>query len=405
MQGRFELSVLCHKYCVALKVSLTVYMCLLLSAGVGIEPIQLSHVQFSAMTAVTGVIPYPTVFVILEMIARTTQSASRRLQVLHMVNLLARLAISQDAAMQGSSVPALLPVLGAVVSSSKAAAQTHWDSCTDVRQSDFWTTILMLAEGGKLIDAAAGILGDGARGTATSACVGSGEEQQQQQEQERQEGEEQDSTDRHKQQGGGGRLGAQSKQLQQVAWCCLEAAAQQWLREMCPGLSLDDAGGQQSLIMKCDLKEQFWFFLWAGLHLVCQAAGWCTGEAFSRRAMDLLGRGISAVEKILQCTLAKAAAALGVQSGPVLQAMEELQEGGAESLKCLARMVLSMVPVGFCCNNPDCRELAGLSELGLVQGPEGARGVCGGCGLACYCSRECQEKVWGAHRQVCEESV
>ena len=199
MQGRCVHSVLCHKYCVALKVSLTICMCLLLPAGVGIEPVQLSHVPFSAMTAVTGVIPYPTVFVILEMIARTTQSASTRLQVLNMVSLLAELAISQDAAMPESSVPALLPVLGAVVSSSKAAAQTHWDSCTDTRRSAFWTTILMLAAGGKLIDAAAGMLGDGARGTATSACVGFGEEQQQQQQEQEREG--QDSTGRHKQQG------------------------------------------------------------------------------------------------------------------------------------------------------------------------------------------------------------
>ena len=176
---------------------------------------------------------------------------------------------------------------------------------------------------------------------------------------------------------------------------------------MCPSLSVDGGRGQQSLeLMKCELKEQFWFFLWAGLHLVCHAASWCTGEAFSRRAMDLLGRGILAVEKILQCTLAKAALALGVHSnGVVLQAVEELQEGGPELLGSFVRMVLSMVPVGFCCNNPDCRELGGLSELGLVQGPGGARGVCGGCGLACYCSRKCQEKVWGTHRQVCKESV
>ena len=347
------------------------------------EPVQLSHVPFYAVSAVTGVVPYPTMFVILEIIARTSQSASRRLQVLHMVSLLAKRAL------RGSSVPASLPVLGAVVSSSKAAAQTHW-VCY---QSAFWTTILMLAVGGQLIQTAGRMVGHEV--AATQIVLG--EEQQQQ------EGEE-DSTGRPKQQGqGGGWLEAQRKQ-QQVAWRQLEVAAQQWLRETCPSLSLDGGQGQQGLQLRCELGEQFWFFLWAGLHLVSQAVGCCTVLALSGRPMGAVISGISKVEKIAQHTLVKAAGVVGVHSGAVLQAMEELQDSEAESLGCFARMVLSMVPMGFCCNNPDCKELGGLSELGLVQGPKGARGVCGGCGLACYCSRACQEKVWGAHRQVCEES-
>ena len=466
-------------------------MCLLLSAGVGVEPVQLSHVPFSAMTAVTGVITYPTVFVILEMIASTTQSASRRLQALHMVNLLARLAISQDTALGASSVPGLLPVLGAVVSSSKAAAQTHWLSDA----SAVLTSVIMLRAAGHLIQTAGLILENG--GKEASACAVLGEEQQEQQQQE--EGCDKDSTDRRKQQGqGGGKLGVQNKQ-RQVAWRHLEAAAQQWLRERCPALSLDGGRGQlepssgpehsqgqlhqaegdcimfsnpifnlrntprrggeslgpleelqqeqeeelqqqakeqqlqqqqgaeeqqlehrqqhekqlqsnqeeevrQSLHREHGLQEHFWFLLWAGLHLVCHAAGCCSGKAFPKSMAGSQGRITSAVEKTLQRTLAKAASVLGDQSSVVLQAVEELQDSGAESLRCFARMVLSMVPVGFCCNNPDCRELGGLSELGLVQGPEGARGVCGGCGLACYCSRECQEKVWYAHRNVCMES-
>ena len=363
-----------------------------MSAGVGIEPILLSHVPFSAMTAVTGVITYPTVFVILEMIARTTQSASRRLQVLHMINQIAKSAIPQDVALGASSLVALLPILGAAVSCSKAVGQTQW-----VRhECSLWPIILMLVGAVQLVDAAGRVVVDG--GTTTSAYAALGEEQQQQQEG-------QDSTDQQKQQGqGGGRLGVQSKQ-QQVAWRHLEAAAQQWLREKWPPLSLDGGCGQQSLELRCELKEQFWFFLWAGLHLVFQAAGCWTVLACSGAPMHSVCGGLLKVEKTLQRTLVKAAGVLGVDSGAVPQAMEELQEGGAESLGSFARMVLSMVPVGFCCSNPDCRELGGLSELGLVQGPEGARGVCGGCGLACYCSRKCQEKVWGAHRQVCEKSV
>ena len=374
-------------------------MCSLLSAGVGVEFVQLSHVPYHAVSAVTGVAPYPTVFVILEIIARTTQSASRRLEVLHLFNPLAKLAVSQDAALGAFSIPALLPMLGAAVSCSKAVAQTHWV----YHASALWAIVFMLAGTAQLVNAAGRMVDDGettaGTGTATSTYAVLGEKGQQ---------EGQDGTDQHGQ--GGGRLEVQSKQQQQqqqqqqqVAWRRLEAAAQQWLRETCPSLSLDDGPQQQSLELKCELREQFWCFLWAGLHLVCQAAGCCTVLACSGRPMDSVVSHLWKMEEMLQRTLAKAAGVLGDHSGAVLQSVEELQESGAESLGCFARMVLSMVPVGFCCNNPDCRELGGLSELGLVQGPKGARGLCGGCGLACYCSRECQEKVWGAHRNVCKE--
>jgi hypothetical protein len=47
-------------------------------------------------------------------------------------------------------------------------------------------------------------------------------------------------------------------------------------------------------------------------------------------------------------------------------------------------------PVGFCCNNPTCRRLEGLGEVGLVRpGLKGA-GVCGRCKAACYCCGVCQ---------------
>ena len=54
-----------------------------------------------------------------------------------------------------------------------------------------------------------------------------------------------------------------------------------------------------------------------------------------------------------------------------------------------------------CCNNPRCINLAGVSEMGLVVGREGARGVCSGCGEVCYCSRECQEEAWELHKHYC----
>ena len=54
-----------------------------------------------------------------------------------------------------------------------------------------------------------------------------------------------------------------------------------------------------------------------------------------------------------------------------------------------------------CCNNARCRNLGGVSEMGLVVGKQGARGVCGGCREACYCSRACQEEAWPLHERYC----
>ena len=54
-----------------------------------------------------------------------------------------------------------------------------------------------------------------------------------------------------------------------------------------------------------------------------------------------------------------------------------------------------------CCNHPRCGDLGGVSEMGLVVGREGARGVCSGCREVCYCSRECQEAAWVLHKHYC----
>ena len=54
-----------------------------------------------------------------------------------------------------------------------------------------------------------------------------------------------------------------------------------------------------------------------------------------------------------------------------------------------------------CCDNPRCRNLAGVSEMGLVVGREGARGLCSGCREVCYCSRKRQEEACVLHKQYC----
>jgi hypothetical protein len=86
---------------------------------------------------------------------------------------------------------------------------------------------------------------------------------------------------------------------------------------------------------------------------------------------------------------------------------------------------MDTVPISFCCCNPDCTSLQGVSELGLVFKAEGSStssssssssshsssqegcrprggGVCSGCGVSCYCSRMCQRQHWAAgHKEMC----
>jgi hypothetical protein len=85
------------------------------------------------------------------------------------------------------------------------------------------------------------------------------------------------------------------------------------------------------------------------------------------------------------------------------------EEIGVMSLKglwavaCTAAGLLSACSARGCCNNPRCVNLGGVSEMGLVVGREGARGVCSACREVCYCSRKCQEEAWGLHKCWCSQ--
>jgi chemotaxis protein histidine kinase CheA len=54
-----------------------------------------------------------------------------------------------------------------------------------------------------------------------------------------------------------------------------------------------------------------------------------------------------------------------------------------------------------CCNNPLCRSLSGASEVGLVLGGSGAKGLCSGCKEVCFCSEACQKEAWSLHKGYC----
>ena len=66
----------------------------------------------------------------------------------------------------------------------------------------------------------------------------------------------------------------------------------------------------------------------------------------------------------------------------------------------LSSPMMDAMPVDFTCNNFCCTCLDDPLELGLVS--HRVQVVCGGCGVARYCSRECQEQHWEQHKLVCK---
>ena len=76
-------------------------------------------------------------------------------------------------------------------------------------------------------------------------------------------------------------------------------------------------------------------------------------------------------------------------------------DGGTIRMRRQVAALLADCSARGCCNNPRCRDLGGVSEMGLVVGRAGARGVCSCCREVCYCSRECQEEAWELHKHYC----
>ena len=66
--------------------------------------------------------------------------------------------------------------------------------------------------------------------------------------------------------------------------------------------------------------------------------------------------------------------------------------GGTEQRLCVARALTTRV-----CANPACMALRGCSE-GRMRSRR-----CSGCGVARYCSRECQAEDFASHGEVCQQ--
>lgn len=79
--------------------------------------------------------------------------------------------------------------------------------------------------------------------------------------------------------------------------------------------------------------------------------------------------------------------------------MEKQLQACWQQLQELATAVVDEFPVRIFCGNPDCFNMAKLSEWQLVAGKSC---ICSGCGVARYCSKGCQVKMWPTHHKpVC----
>ena len=132
-------------------------------------------------------------------------------------------------------------------------------------------------------------------------------------------------------------------------------------------------------------------------------------DASLRATLQCVGRSlIDAAKAVLQHEelLGVKGSRLGAVCCRIVNSLEA--EGGSRQnayelfsqLSMLSEECLSSIAVGFCCNNVRCRNLNGVSEVGLVVkgGGGGGGGFCQRCRAACYCSRECQEEAWPLHK-------
>jgi hypothetical protein len=90
-----------------------------------------------------------------------------------------------------------------------------------------------------------------------------------------------------------------------------------------------------------------------------------------------------------------------------LRAAHDSDVGGQPDAECVRAAIQQLQAAGraLCsfatpclCNNPNCSNLSGLTEVGLVSGRSC---ICAGCRVARYCGRACQRAVWKQHQRVC----
>lgn len=116
------------------------------------------------------------------------------------------------------------------------------------------------------------------------------------------------------------------------------------------------------------------------------------GEGLSTFCHNIKHMSLNALGKVCTCD---DVAYLVYNTQVILEGLCKYWQEAHES----ASGVLAEIPVSFCCNDPTCVNLCMLSEYQLVSG---RACVCGGCKVARYCSRECQQKHKRQHKLVCK---
>jgi hypothetical protein len=110
---------------------------------------------------------------------------------------------------------------------------------------------------------------------------------------------------------------------------------------------------------------------------------------------QLVIAGYASPQALLQ-QISAAMQALAVASNGA-GAATDLFLAAAQQLRSVGSALCSFA-VPCLCNNPNCSDLSGLTEVGLVSGRSC---VWGGCRVARYCGRACQRAVWKQHKPVC----
>ena len=138
------------------------------------------------------------------------------------------------------------------------------------------------------------------------------------------------------------------------------------------------------------LLVQQW--LLAGSHIAELSAAGFAPEAVLQQLQQLL-----AAVRAAQFTSSSSSGGGGDMQTPDAAAyaavVQHLQSTG---------MLLCALAVTCICNNPDCTNMSGLTELGTASGRSC---LCGGCKVARYCGRVCQKKHWKQHKPVCAALV
>jgi hypothetical protein len=129
---------------------------------------------------------------------------------------------------------------------------------------------------------------------------------------------------------------------------------------------------------------------------VCQV--WLSGPSTSAQLtaagyhLELLGSHLEAALRAVSAFEQQHATAAdhGASAEAVLQLVQALRA---------LRGALSTLAISSACNNPTCSNVSGPSEAGLVKGSSSA---CGGCRVARYCCKACQNQHWKLHKPVCK---